>query len=295
MNNYLELFINSFSDFASYMWSEITFQSVPLYVNYFWLLISLSLVVWCLEMIFPWREKQSFIRKDFWLDFFYMFFNFYLFKLIIFISVSNVTEQVFKDLFNGNIASFAILDVSSFSPIVQLLIFFIATDFIQWFTHVLLHKYKILWEFHKVHHSVEQMGFAAHLRYHWMENIFYTPMKYLAVMLIGGFQVDHVFICYYIAIVIGHLNHANINITWGPLKYIVNSPAMHIWHHAEKMPEHKPEGINFGISLSFWDYLFRTAWVPSSGKNIRLGFASLDRFPNSFFGQLIYPFTKSNK
>ncbi len=30
--------------------------------------------------------------------------------------------------------------------------------------HLLGHKVPILWEFHKVHHSVEQMGFAAHLR-----------------------------------------------------------------------------------------------------------------------------------
>jgi sterol desaturase/sphingolipid hydroxylase (fatty acid hydroxylase superfamily) len=295
MESYIDLFTNSFSAFGKYMWSEITFQVDPWYINYFWLLIALSVVVWGLEIVFPWRKNQPIIRKDFWLDFFYMFFNFYLFKLVIFMAVSNVAELAFRNVFGGSVDSLAIFDVSSLAPALQLVIFFVATDFIQWFIHVLLHKYNFLWQFHKVHHSVEQMGFAAHLRYHWMENIFYTPMKYLMVMIIGGFQVEHVFICYYIAIAIGHLNHANVNITWGPLKYIFNSPAMHIWHHAKAMPEHKPSGINFGISLSVWDYIFRTAWVPSSGRDLKLGFSSINRFPKTFFRQLIFPFFKADK
>ena len=91
----------------------------------------------------------------------------------------------------------------------KLLIYKRIRDFIQWNIHRLLHRVNFLWEFHKVHHSVEQMGFAAHLRYHWMENVFYTPMKYIAVMLIGGFTPDQAFIVFYFAIAIGHLNHAN--------------------------------------------------------------------------------------
>ena len=290
--NYLEIFLSSFKEYAQYTWNEITFQTEHWYVNYFWLLILLSIVVWGLELLFPWRKNQPAFRKDFWLDFFYMFFNFYIFKLVIFIAASNLTDQAFKDLFGGSIDHLALFNISALHPVLQLLIFFIIVDFVQWFTHVLLHRFNFLWEFHKVHHSVEEMGFAAHLRFHWMENIFYTPMKYLVIMLIGGFDVQFVFISFYLAILIGHLNHANINITWGPLKYILNSPAMHIWHHAEKMPDHKPRGINFGISLSIWDYLFRTAWIPSSGRDIKLGFSSIKQFPKSFWGQLVYPVFK---
>ncbi|HAW53362.1 MAG TPA: sterol desaturase [Flavobacteriales bacterium] len=290
MNNYAETFLKSFNDFAGYTWREITFQVDPWYVNYFWWLIVLSLVVWGLEIAFPWRKEQPIIRKDFWIDAFYMFFNFYIFKLVIFMAFSNVTEMLFTDILGGNLKKFALIDISSYPQWAQLLIFFVATDFIQWFTHTLLHRYDILWRFHKVHHSVIQMGFAAHLRYHWMENVFYTPMKYIAVMLIGGFTPDQAFIVFYFAIAIGHLNHANVSFDYGPLKYIVNNPKMHIWHHYITMPDSHKNGVNFGISLSLWDYLFRTNYIPSDGRDIELGFGRIKEFPRGFFSHLFYGF-----
>lgn len=292
MKSYIDTFLNSFANFAGYTWREITFQVDPWYINYFWWLILLSLFVWMLEIAFPWRKNQAIIRKDFWLDAFYMFFNFYIFKLIIFMAFSNVTEMAFSDIMGGDLKRFALVDISTFPAWAQLLIFFIATDFVQWFTHVLLHRFNVLWEFHKVHHSVEQMGFAAHLRYHWMENVFYTPMKYIMVMLIGGFTPEQAYIVFYFAIAIGHLNHANVFFDYGPLKYILNNPKMHIWHHALSLPSERRKGVNFGISLSIWDYLFKTNYIPSSGKDIPLGFEHLKEFPKSFFGQLIYGFKK---
>ena len=139
------------------------------------------------------------------------------------------------------------------------------------------------------------MGFAAHLRYHWMENVFYTPMKYIAVMLIGGFTPDQAYIVFYLAIAIGHLNHANVRFDYGPLKYIFNNPKMHIWHHAMALPENRRRGVNFGISLSIWDYLFRTNYIPKSGRDIELGFENLSKFPKTFFKQLVYGFISKNQ
>ena len=114
--------------------------------------------------------------------------------------------------------SLAVFNLSNWPAGIQLVVFFIILDFVQWLTHVLLHKYEVLWRFHKVHHSVKEMGFAAHLRYHWMENILYKPLKTLGVMVLGGFEPGQAYIVHFIAITIGHLNHANIRITWGPLQ-----------------------------------------------------------------------------
>ena len=187
-------------------------------------------------------------------------------------------------------SSFALIDIQEYPEWAQLFVFFVATDFIQWFTHILLHRFDIFWRFHKVHHSVEEMGFSAHLRYHWMENVFYTPMKYMMVMLIGGFQPEQAFIVYYIAIAIGHLNHANIGWDYGPLKYIFNNPKMHIWHHAYDLPERHKNGANFAISLSIWDYIFRTNYIPHSGRDIKLGFEKIEQFPKTFLKQLFSGF-----
>ena len=288
--NYGDIFVNSFSGYGSYVWSEITFQARPWYQNYFWLLIILSLVVWLLEILFPWRKDQPIIRTDFWIDAFYMFFNFFIFNLVIFIAFCNLTSQFFKDLFGGDLSDLALINIQDYPEWIQLLVFFVATDFVQWFTHVLLHRFDFLWRFHKVHHSVEEMGFAAHLRYHWMENVFYTPMKYIMVMLIGGFHPEQAFIVYYISIAIGHINHANVGWSYGPLKYVINNPKMHIWHHAHDLPESHANGANFGISLSLWDYIFITNYIPHSGRDIKLGFEKIEAFPKTFFKQLFSGF-----
>ena len=137
------------------------------------------------------------------------------------------------------------------------------------------------------------MGFAGHLRYHWMENVFYTPMKYITVMLIGGFTPEMAYIVFYISIAIGHINHANVGWDYGPFKYIFNNPKMHIWHHAKELPKNRRYGVNFGISFSIWDYIFRKNYIPSSGRDITLGFDGIEKYPKGFFGLIFSGFRKT--
>ncbi|MFT5238274.1 MAG: sterol desaturase/sphingolipid hydroxylase (fatty acid hydroxylase superfamily) [Flavobacteriaceae bacterium] len=291
MEKYIQAFVDSFLGTLNWTWDSIILQ-VPWYTNYFWGLIAISLMTWALEIIFPWRKEQSIIRKDFWLDGFYMFFNFFLFSIVI-SGFYKLLEVFFTD-FGITAKTLSIIDISSLPNLVQLLVFFILLDFVQWSTHVLLHKYPILWRFHKVHHSVKEMGFAAHLRYHWMENIFYKPLKVFAVMLLGGFEPEQAYIVHFIAITIGHINHANVKITWGPFKYIFNNPVMHLYHHSYVLPEGK-YGVNFGISLSLWDYIFKTNYIPEESGTIELGFPGDENFPSDFINQEIYGFVKPKK
>ena len=290
MDKYLDTFINAFNGTVDWTWKSILFE-VPWYTNYFWGLIAISLFVWILEIVFPWRKEQSVFRKDFWLDGFYMFFNFFIFSIAI-SGFYRLIQVGFSDI-GITSKSIAFIDPSTWPMWLQLLVFFIILDFVQWFTHTLLHKYSFLWKFHKVHHSVKEMGFAAHLRYHWMENIFYKPLKTFAVMILFGFEPEQAYIVHFIAITIGHFNHANIKITWGPLKYIINNPVMHLQHHAYDVPEGR-YGVNFGISLSLWDYIFKTNYIPENSGTIDLGFPGVDKFPKSFIDQNTYGFRKGN-
>lgn len=275
----------------NWTWKSILFE-VPWYTNYFWGLIAISLLVWGLEILFPWRKEQSIIRKDFWLDGFYMFFNFFIFAIVI-SGVYKMLGVLFGDI-GITSKTLSIVDIAHWPQWVQLLVFFIILDFVQWFTHVLLHKYPVLWEFHKVHHSVKEMGFAAHLRYHWMENILYKPLKTLGVMVLGGFEPEQAYIVHFAAIAIGHFNHSNIKLTYGPLKYILNNPVMHLYHHAYTIPKGS-YGVNFGISLSIWDYIFKTNYIPEEGGKIELGFPGDEKLPKGFWGQLVYGFKKPTK
>lgn len=288
MNKYLDAFFNAFTGTVDWTWKSILFE-VPWYTNYFWGLIAISLIVWSLEMIFPWRKEQSIFRKDFWLDGFYMFFNFFLFSIAI-SGFYRLLQLSFEDLGISD-KSLALFDPSGWPMLLQLFVFFIILDFVQWFTHTLLHKYPFFWKYHKVHHSVKEMGFAAHLRYHWMENILYKPLKTFAVMILFGFEPEQAYIVHFIAITIGHFNHSNVKITWGPLKYIINNPVMHLYHHAYDLPDGK-YGVNFGISLSLWDYIFKTNYIPEDSGNVELGFPGDEKFPKDFIRQNTYGFKK---
>ena len=289
---YLELFINAFIGTLDWTWKSICFE-VAWTRNYFWGLIVISLLVWGAETLFPWRKQQSVFRKDFFLDGFYMFFNFFIFSMFI-SGVYKIISKIATEQFQIRPNAIALVDLSAFSPVVQLLIFFVVLDFVQWLTHIVLHLFSFLWKFHKVHHSVKEMGFAAHLRYHWMENILYKPLKVIALMLLGGFEPEQAFIVHFIAISIGHLNHANIKLNYGPLKYVFNNPVMHLYHHAQALPENFKIGANFAISLSLWDYIFKTNYVPEPDKDITLGYSDDQKMPSGFFGQLFYGFKKGD-
>jgi hypothetical protein len=92
-----------------------------------------------------------------------------------------------------------------------------------------------------------------------------------------------------ISTIIGDLNHANLNLTWGPARFLVNSPRMHFWHHALRWPASQPYGVNFGIVLSAWDWLFGTAYWPSPHEAPDLqpyyfGFQGMAEYPRSLLG-----------
>jgi sterol desaturase/sphingolipid hydroxylase (fatty acid hydroxylase superfamily) len=290
MDKYIDLIINSYEGYFNYLINEVLHLK---WDNYFYGLLAISLVVWTLEIAFPWRKNQPILRKDFWLDLFYLFFNFFILNLILLIALSNVTAQLLNDIlsvFGLQLASIQLFSLSHFPKPMSLFLFFIISDFIQWNTHRLLHTIPFLWKVHKTHHSVKQMGFAAHFRYHWMEPIVYKSILYIPLILIGGFDLEDVFIVHFISIAIGHLNHANLGWDYGFLKYFLNNPKMHIWHHGKVLPN--KYGINFGISLSIWDYLFKTNYIPKDGRDIELGFNDENEFPKTFIEQELYPFKK---
>jgi len=75
---------------------------------------------------------------------------------------------------------------------------------------------------------------------------------------------------------------------------LVNNPVMHLYHHAYHFPEEHPNGVNFGISLSVWDYIFKTNHIAEDSGTIKLGFPGDDQMPKNFMGQLKYGFKSAN-
>ncbi len=291
MTDYFDIILDSYEGSARYLWKIISAPLSNGRISGFYFLIIISILIWGLEVLFPWRKNQNKIRKDFWLDSFYMFFNFYLFDVIIFAVVVKLTYTFFlKGIIAIGYNKGVLFNLSDLNWLVQMIIFFVLVDLVQWVVHKFLHTVPFFWKFHKVHHSVKEMGFAAHLRYHFAESMVYKPAKYVTMSLLFGFAFENIFYIYFLSTLIGHLNHANLGWDYGPLKYLLNNPKMHIWHHAKVLPDSHPKGMNFAISLSCWDYLFGTSYIPKDGRDIELGFPGDEKYPESFIGQVLEPF-----
>lgn len=287
MEKYIEAFFSGYKGYYNYLVSEIT---NPQWGNYFYGLLIVSVIIYALEIYMPWRKNQKPIRKGFWLDLFYLFFNFFLFSLVGYNAVSDVVVLFINDgLAAVGVTNLVALQVQSLPVWSQLLLMFVIADFIQWNIHRLLHRVPWLWKFHKVHHSVKEMGFSAQFRFHFMETIFYKSLQYFPLAAIG-FGIQDFFIVHITAVLIGHINHANLNWDYGWFKYILNNPKMHLWHHAKALPEAHPTGMNFGLSLSIWDYLFKTAYLPHHDPYLELGFHDDEDYPTGFVQQSIQPF-----
>lgn len=289
MEKYFKAISDGYYGYWNYFIGEILH---PSWHNYFYWLVGASLVIYGLEILFPWRKNQPILREHFWLDIFYLFWNYFLFALVAYNALSMVAVEAFNDFLGlFGITNTVAIKVDHLPGWVQLVIIFIVRDFMQWAIHRMYHHVDWMWEFHKVHHSTREMGFAALLRYHWMENILYRTLEYIPLAMIG-FGITDFFIVHIFTLVLGQLGHANLKIPLGPFKYIVNGPQMHLWHHARELPENHPYGFNYGISLSIWDFLFQTHYWPSDDENLPVGLPDEEKFPEDFIGQTTEPFKR---
>lgn len=256
---------------------------------YFWLVL-VSLACLLLERLRPWRREQRVLRKGIAQDIGWLAFNGHYFSLLF---GSWATYLMFGPLpaLEERAASWNLVAAAPLA--VQFAVYFLLQDFIEWCVHNALHRVPWLWEFHKLHHSIEELDWIGNFRFHWMEILFYKSAKWIPLLALG---VDPRVILW-IAIattVIGDLNHSNLNISWGPLRFLINSPRMHVWHHAMELPREHPSGVNFGTSLSLWDWLFRTAHWPDeavspSQQPERLGFPGIENYPRGAVARFLYP------
>jgi sterol desaturase/sphingolipid hydroxylase (fatty acid hydroxylase superfamily) len=259
---------------------------------FFWLLV-ISTGCLVAERIRPWRRGRKLFRKEFFHDLFWLFFNGHYFSVLF----AYVAAFLALGLFPVLTAAKSWNLLGGWPIVAQFLVYFLLKDFLDWCVHNLLHRVPALWEFHKLHHSIVEMDWIGNFRFHWMEIIVYQGLTYFPLVILG---VDPLVILL-VAIastLIGHLNHSNLDISWGPLRYLFNSSRMHIWHHTAHLPDGRPAGVNFGISLSVWDWMFHTAYWPApcecpSQQPEYLGFPDMDKMPRSLPARFVSPLIES--
>ena len=242
-------------------------------------LVGLSLLFVAAERIWPRYPAQRLLRRGWLSDLAYIVFNSeYLGVLLGLVSIRIIESFQLKRLEVG------LLSTAPFW--IQFIAFLLVFDFLQWSIHNLLHRVDFLWQFHKVHHSIVDLDWIGDWRFHWVEIIVYRSLLYIPAAFFG-FRGDVMFWAGIVNTFVGHFAHANLRWHIGPLRYILNSPEMHIWHHNH--PDSGPVNRNFGITLSIWDWIFGTAHLPPRDP-ARLGFEGIESYPAQLPGQWVRPF-----
>lgn len=254
-------------------------------MNYLIWLLCISASFAAIEFLKPARKAQPHLRPQLLNDLFYLVFNGHFWAVLTGGLIGAIAARTNLALESASLLPSSTL-LAGKSLFIQFLVYFLVSDFIQWSVHNLLHRVPFLWSIHKVHHSIHQMDWAGNFRFHWMELVVYKSLLYIPLLLLGG-DMQPLFAAAVFGTAWGHFNHANLDIGIGPLGYLFNSPRMHLWHH-----DSSTEGgisKNYGIVLSCWDYIFRTAYWPKDREPARLGYPGDEDMPAGLPKQMLFP------
>ena len=160
-------------------------------------------------------------------------------------------------------------------------LYLVATDFALYWIHRRFHR-GFLWKYHAVHHASEDLEWTSASRFHPVNLALGTGLVDI-VALLGGISPE-------IFVVLGPFNtimsclvHANLDWTFGPLRYVFASPVFHRWHHAADVCDK-----NFAGTFALWDVMFGTFHMPAHQLPGNYGIADKE-MPEGLMPQILYP------
>lgn len=181
----------------------------------------------------------------------------------------------------------------------------LAYDISYYLYHTAQHRFPVLWELHKVHHSAEVMVGITKDRVHPLDElmnrmwdgvipgicfgIWAVVQLNLAELTVFGINV-------YVMrniLMMDFVRHTHFKISFGPLNNLILCPHWHQLHHSTN-PRHYDK--NFGLLFSFWDRLFGTLCVPEPNEDFKFGLMDRDvRDYQSLSGLYLLPLKKMGK
>ncbi len=135
---------------------------------------------------------------------------------------------------------------------------FVAMDFCNWSVHLANHRSRVLWRFHELHHSQEDMNVMTVFRTHPLIHVSYVLSLVPGVILLANGVASTTLLIAYGGIVA--FAHSNTNLGFGPLGRILVSPNFHRIHHRVE----GAQDVNLGFVLSIWDQLSHRAVFPTA-------------------------------
>lgn len=154
--------------------------------------------------------------------------------------------------------------------------------------HRLAHEWAPLWRFHAVHHSTKRLTIINTGRFHFVDTATSIILSQPLLFLVGA-PIDVFKWVSAITAFIGILTHCNIDMRFGPLSWIFNTPELHRWHHSKDLKEGNK---NYGENLVIFDQIFGTYFRGKYRPPADIGIH--DPMPNSFIGQCLQPFRRKS-
>ena len=170
--------------------------------------------------------------------------------------------------------------------VVQVILAVAVMDFGLYWKHRWAHEQDWLWPFHAVHHSAPRLWFFNTGRFHIVDTVTSLILALPILYLLGAPEAVFSWAAA-ITAYIGMLTHCNVEMRFGLLSWIFNTPELHRWHHSRKLRE---SNRNYGENLMLWDHVFGSYLRPDRRPPVNIGISHA--MPETFWGQLKTPFIR---
>jgi lathosterol oxidase len=235
-----------------------------------------------LERLFALRPEQPVFRRQWLVDLTYFFVNSLLVEVL-----TILTLRPALILFDWARVDAVTGTVGALPTLLQVPALLLVADFTQYWVHRAFHASRLLWPFHAIHHSIEQMDWLAGSRLHLIDVILTRGLVYVPVFVLG-FSEQALIVYVVIVALQATFIHANVRWTFGLVRALVATPAFHHWHHAAE-----PDAVdkNFAVHTPVWDRLFGTYYLPDRWPSA-YGLLHHRDVPGRWTTQLLYPFRR---
>lgn len=255
------------------------------YLNDYIYLFAIGAVLMLLERFLPMHRGQKSLRKGWKTDLMHVFASGLIIRLGVTITVILLSVMAISVV--PEPVRNAIRSQPDWLEFIELLVL---SDMCFYFAHRLCHSVPLLWRFHAVHHSSENLDWLATYRVHPVDQILNSTIIALPTIILG-FSPVAVMLYALVYRLQSPFLHSNVGIEAGLLGRwfgrVFTTPRFHHWHHADEVQAYDR---NFSGQLSIFDRIFGTYYN-----------GSLDRLPHrygvgghvaeDYAGQMLKPFS----